>query len=1157
MTAVPLTGVLHHVRSLEVADLNDQQLVQRFAGSADHAAFAALVRRHGSLVLGVCRRVLGPGPDLDDVFQATFVVLARKAAAIRKQTSVASWLYGVAYRLSLKLRIRRSRRQRREISLQPTVETQAMRVDPTARASLTELGAILDEELQKLPAPCRDALLLCHMEGLSNSEAAQHLGWPLGTLKGRVQRGRDLLRKRLQRRGVTLSATALVLALAEQGLAAVPAPLMQATVRCASPTAVAAHVATLADAALTGLGASKLKMALLAAVTVALIGLAAGPRLFQAAGAGAAATPAAVEIAQDKDKPARLDALGDPLPPGATARLGTIRWRHGSPAIFLFLVPDGKTVVSAANDRWIRVWDAATGKELRRFGPGPQKEVLGAADATLVMPAPPLQTMSRAAVAVTRDGKLVAAHFGDPGGIQIWDIATGLKWDRSSPAPINSQVGALAFAPDGKHLAIASVNGPVRLWDLEAGKVARELGRFPKQNVPVLASQQSCAVYAPDGKTLVSVLSEVENMTFLNHIYFWDPETGKDLRTFDYESRFGVASPVFSRDGKLFAFASPDGDICLLEANTAKLLHQWKLQTMPDWPSLDFNAEGTALYSKGAGEGTLRQWDVKTGKELRQAGAAASTSVMRYGGPLGCLTLSPDGKTLATGGGGNTIRFIDVASGKELPGPDGHSHNITGLGYTQGGKSVVTGGGDRMVRWWEAGTGKQVQATAVPGGGFIFTATPDGRYLAYENESGAVVLLDSNSGKEVAKIAAAENDFATTLLFAPDGGTLLIKRLQASEAVLHDVPSGKERCRVPVAGSGLYSTPPSLFFSPDGKLLAVNAARGMLTVHSAATGKAVQKVTMATSISVNSGAFSPDGRTMALDQGNGAVLLMELATGQERQSYGKKDIPKDVLTEPGGMRAFAFVGERAGPGTLQFSPDGRLIAHAGLNRVLHVWDVASGTALARFEGHQGLITAVAFSPDGHSLTSASSDTTALIWDVQGLSAKAGPAPRALDAATVQSRWADLSSDKAAVAWEAMNALVGASQQAVPFLQKQLPPATVVDAKRIEQLIAQLDHNEFKVRQQAQADLMKIGDQAVPHLQKVLAGKVTLETRQRLEGLQGKLTETVWTGDRLRVIRAVEVLERIGNFDARQALQAMAKGAPGALLTTQARAALDR
>jgi RNA polymerase sigma factor (sigma-70 family) len=224
MAVVPLTGVLHHVRSLEVADLNDQQLVQRFAGSADHAAFAALVRRHGSLVLGVCRRVLGPGPDLDDAFQATFVVLARKAAAIRKQTSVASWLYGVAYRLALKLRIRRGRRQRRETSLQQTVETQAMRVDPAARASLTELGAILDEELQKIPAPCRDALLLCHLEGLSNSEAAQHLGWPLGTLKGRVQRGRDLLRKRLQRRGVTLSATALVLALAEQALAAVPAP---------------------------------------------------------------------------------------------------------------------------------------------------------------------------------------------------------------------------------------------------------------------------------------------------------------------------------------------------------------------------------------------------------------------------------------------------------------------------------------------------------------------------------------------------------------------------------------------------------------------------------------------------------------------------------------------------------------------------------------------------------------------------------------------------------------------------------------------------------------------------------------------------------------------------------------------------------------------
>src|SRR5947209_8326145 len=101
MAALPLTNVLDHVRALAGDDPSDRQLLQRFTATADEAAFAALVRRHGPVVLGVCRRVLGAGPDVDDAFQATFVVLARKAGSIRKRNAVGGWLYGVAYRLAL------------------------------------------------------------------------------------------------------------------------------------------------------------------------------------------------------------------------------------------------------------------------------------------------------------------------------------------------------------------------------------------------------------------------------------------------------------------------------------------------------------------------------------------------------------------------------------------------------------------------------------------------------------------------------------------------------------------------------------------------------------------------------------------------------------------------------------------------------------------------------------------------------------------------------------------------------------------------------------------------------------------------------------------------------------------------------------------------
>src|SRR5262245_22816595 len=141
MTANPLATVLHHLRAAAAPPPSDGQLLQRFADTGDQAAFAALVRRHGRLVLGVCRRLLGTGPDQEDVFQATFLVLARRVGAIRNPASLASWLYGVAFRLARQLQGQRARRRRREggdVPLDQIAETAMTQVDPAARASMRE-----------------------------------------------------------------------------------------------------------------------------------------------------------------------------------------------------------------------------------------------------------------------------------------------------------------------------------------------------------------------------------------------------------------------------------------------------------------------------------------------------------------------------------------------------------------------------------------------------------------------------------------------------------------------------------------------------------------------------------------------------------------------------------------------------------------------------------------------------------------------------------------------------------------------------------------------------------------------------------------------------------------------------------------------------------
>ncbi|MGE3804565.1 MAG: RNA polymerase sigma factor [Gemmataceae bacterium] len=190
---------------------SDGDLLDRFVLHGEEAAFALLVQRHGPMIFNVCRRVLLHEQDAEDAYQATFVVLARRAAALDRRGSLASWLYKVAYHAALKMRELAAKR--RETAMK----------DVTALAApgdWAELRPVLDAELDRLPDKYRAPVLLCYLQGLSNEEAARQLDWPVGTVKGRLARARDLLRGRLARRGVTLSATAIAALVTEHGASA-------------------------------------------------------------------------------------------------------------------------------------------------------------------------------------------------------------------------------------------------------------------------------------------------------------------------------------------------------------------------------------------------------------------------------------------------------------------------------------------------------------------------------------------------------------------------------------------------------------------------------------------------------------------------------------------------------------------------------------------------------------------------------------------------------------------------------------------------------------------------------------------------------------------------------------------------------------------------
>jgi RNA polymerase sigma-70 factor (ECF subfamily) len=265
----------------------DADLVGSFVAARDPAAFEVLVRRHGPMVLGVCRRVLGRGPDAEDAFQATFLVLVRRADALARPSLIANWLYGVALRVARKARVLVRRRCDRERPI-----TDMPSPDHNHPTAWRDLRDALDEELNRLPDNCRAPVVLCHLEGRTLDAAARQLGWPKGTVAGRLSRARDLLRRRLSRRGVAFGLLTFDLACSERASAAVPERLVSATVagavRPETGLYLPSQAKALADDAVRDAARQSTASAILAALHLLgagglrLLGVAAGEALWDA-----------------------------------------------------------------------------------------------------------------------------------------------------------------------------------------------------------------------------------------------------------------------------------------------------------------------------------------------------------------------------------------------------------------------------------------------------------------------------------------------------------------------------------------------------------------------------------------------------------------------------------------------------------------------------------------------------------------------------------------------------------------------------------------------------------------------------------------------------------------------------------------------------------
>ncbi len=284
MATGQMSSVIPHVRRAALLQdgggMKDGQLLECFLARREEAAFAALVRRHGPMVLGVCRRVLHNAHDAEDAFQATFLVLVRKAAALLPREALGNWLYGVAYHTALKARAATVRRRAKEAQVRPMARLETLAEDPCR-----DWQPLLDHELSRLPDKYREAVVLCELEGKTRREAARQLGIPEGTLSGRLTTAHRRLAQRLARHGFTVSAGSLAAVLSQSAASAgVPVPLAVSTIKSAALLAagqaaagvISVKVAALTEGVLRAMLLTKLKVTAAFLVVVGLVAVGSG-----------------------------------------------------------------------------------------------------------------------------------------------------------------------------------------------------------------------------------------------------------------------------------------------------------------------------------------------------------------------------------------------------------------------------------------------------------------------------------------------------------------------------------------------------------------------------------------------------------------------------------------------------------------------------------------------------------------------------------------------------------------------------------------------------------------------------------------------------------------------------------------------------------------
>ncbi len=851
------------------------------------------------------------------------------------------------------------------------------------------------------------------------------------------------------------------------------------------------------------LGHDPFRVIFLQRLAVCLVALCALTALTLAAVLARSPTAQPLAAPAKDTSPPRLDRFGETLPTGAVNRIGSTLFRSGGYASRLMFTPDGKGLISRDGSSVIH-WDAATGKIRWRFALDKSiRDITMSSDGRMLA----VLSFAEFAVVETSTGKALIRH--------AWPVEKGAN-----------EIIRVAISPDLGTFARGSDNGKMGLFDAFTGKEKMSIavgGTFRPQFQP-----HGAMWFLSDGKAILVAVDRKPGLTV------FDTATGKSTGTLAAQEK-QLNFRAFSGDCRLMAttftdFEKPGQplDVMLWDLATDKLRVTFK-HNFDYTLCCAFSPDNSLIAIGGVGR-EIGVYDTATGKERQRVYMHGFTTALAF---------TPDGKSLAAACQSGGLKIWDVATGKAVPPLSEHATYLLDLRFVDGGKKLLSLA--EGVYWWDVKTAQLARHlpeehwyglnSSLHGQ----SVSADGTMLAVPLRNDDVALIDTATGKAVRNLTGhkrtlPEGDFEWATTFSSDGTKFFSVTHYDPHVLVWDVAKGKVLHALQSYSGGADR----LASSPNGRWLATAAGRFSeqedfdIRLWDVESGKLMHQWKSRAG-STNDMVFSADSSQLVAAAEEG-VQTWDIAKGQ-----------------PGR----AFVGDKIRFWSVAMTADGRMVATNGQNATICLWEVGTGMVRGRVAGHKEGILSMAFSPDGSFLAASSRDAPVYIWDVYGRETTKPPAA-VLGKQERDSLWQLLADTDSAVSFKAICELIVRPTEAVPLLEAGWKQSPRVAANQIEKWVEDLDSDKFAVRTSATKELERFVTGHEELLGKALEKTRSLETRRRLENILARLNP-----ERLRRSRMLEVIEQIGNAQARELLKTLVNQSEDAQLSREAAAGLKR